>query len=94
MAVTATLESAFEDLVKGPKASPLQGNYTDTPRIGRPPKPGAKSRDPEYRAWTGYLKRETVVEAEYLLKRTGSGETVSSKLQELLAGWLAEQKRS
>ena len=94
MVVAATPRSALKDLAKMPVVGTLQENYELRNRIGRPPKPGAKSRDPEYRAWTGYLKRETVAEAEYLLKRTGRGETVSSKLEELLAGWLAEQKRS
>ena len=69
------------------------------PRIGRPRKPVAKSRDTErYRSWTGYLMRDTVTEAEYELKRTNPDGTrdqrdMSDLLQDLLAGWLAERKK-
>ena len=71
---------------------------TVAPRIGRPRKPGAKSRDTtRYRAWTGYLMRDTVTEAEYELKRTHPDGTrdlrdMSDLIQCLLAGWLAERK--
>lgn len=70
-----------------------------TPRVGRPRKPGAKSRDTaRYRAWTGYLMRDTVTEAEYELKRTNPDGTrdqrdMSDLMQDLLAGWLAERKK-
>ncbi len=68
-------------------------------RVGRPRKPGAKSRDTaRYRAWTGYLMRDTVTEAEYELKRTNPDGTrdqhdMSDLIQDLLAGWLAERKK-
>lgn len=63
------------------------------PRRGRPLKPSAKSRDPQYRAWTGYMKRTTLVEAEYCLKSTGEGQSVSELLERLLSGWLVQQGR-
>lgn len=69
------------------------------PRVGRPRKPGAKSRDTaRYRAWTGYLMRDTVTEAEYELKRTNPDGTrdqrdMSDLIQDLLAIWLAERKK-
>ncbi len=70
-----------------------------SPRIGRPRKPGAKSRDTaRYRPWTGYLIRDTVTESEYELKRTNPDGTrdprdMSDLIQDLLAGWLAERKK-
>lgn len=68
------------------------------PRIGRPRKPGAKSRNTErYRAWTGYLVRDTVNEAEYLLKRTNPDGTrdardMSELIQDLLAAWVSDRQ--
>ena len=85
-----------------PKHSLVQSQENSevlTPKIGRPRKPGAKSRDTaRYRAWTGYLMRDTVSEAEYELKRTnpdGSRDQrdMSDLIQDLLAGWLAERKK-
>lgn len=85
-----------------PKDSLVQNLETSeavTPRVGRPRKPGAKSRDTaRYRAWTGYLMRDTVTEAEYELKRTNPDGTrdkrdMSDLIQNLLAGWLAERKK-
>lgn len=70
-----------------------------SPKVGRPRKPGAKSRDTtRYRAWTGYLMRDTVNEAEYLLKRTNADGTrdirdMSELIQDLLAGWVIERDK-
>ena len=62
-------------------------------KIGRPLKQGAKSRDQDYRAWGGYLKIETVNEANYELgKLRGDGRDLSDLLEELLAGWVSDQK--
>ena len=62
-------------------------------KIGRPLKQGAKSRDEDYRAWGGYLKIETVNEANYELgKLRGEKRDMSDLLEELLAGWVANQK--
>lgn len=67
-------------------------------RIGRPRKPAAKSRDTaRYRPWTGYLVRDTITEAEYLLKRTNPDGTrdardMSDLIQDLLAAWVSERE--
>lgn len=62
-------------------------------KIGRPLKQGAKSRDENYRAWGGYLKIETVNEANYELgKLRGDGRDMSDLIEELLSGWVASQK--
>lgn len=82
--------STFKDLKKIREVSPTEETSSSTPRIGRPPKPEAKNRHPEYRAWTGYLKRESVMEAEYRLKKSRSGKSVSDLLEELLSAWNAE----
>ena len=60
---------------------------------GQPKKPNAKRNNPEWRPWTGHLKRETVIEAEYQLKRMQDGRTVSDLLEELLSGWVAKRKQ-
>ena len=59
---------------------------------GRPLKQGAKSRDKEYRAWGGYLKIETLNEANYQLGKVHGGPDMSDLLEELLAGWVAQRK--
>jgi hypothetical protein len=62
--------------------------------MGRPLRPGAKSRNPDWRAWTGYLKRETAADADSMLKRNPEEKRdMSELLEDLLAGWLAEQKQ-
>lgn len=77
----------------------LQSFAASPPKVGRPRKPGAKSRDTaRYRAWTGYLMRDTVTEAEYELKRTNpdgtrDGRDMSDLIQSLLSGWVAERKK-
>ena len=64
-----------------------------TTKIGRPLKPGAKSRDKEYRAWGGYLKIETLNEANYELgKLRAEGRDMSDLLEELLSGWVVKQR--
>lgn len=65
-----------------------------TRALGRPRKPEAKSRNSAWRAWTGYLKVETAADADNMLKRNPE-ETrdMSELLEELLAGWLAEQQQ-
>lgn len=90
MPTQAKETSAFKDLKKIREVSPAEETFSGTPRVGRPPKPEAKSRHPEYRAWTGYLKKESVMEAEYRLKRAESGKSVSDLLEELLSGWVAK----
>jgi hypothetical protein len=62
-------------------------------KIGRPLKPGAKSRDTAYRAWGGYLKIDTLNEANYELgKLRAEGRDMSDLLEELLSGWVAKQR--
>lgn len=70
----------------------------NNPRVGRPRKPGAKSRDTaRYKSWTGYLVRDTVTEAEYLLKKTNPDGTrdardMSDLVQDLLSAWVKERE--
>ena len=84
---------------KHPLVQTPEHSEAASPRVGRPRKPGAKSRDTaRYRAWTGYLMRDTVTEAEYELKRTNPDGTrdqrdMSDLMQDLLASWLAERKK-
>lgn len=62
-------------------------------KVGRPLKPLAKTRDPEYRAWTGYLKTDTLTDADYLLKRKKDSRDMSDLMQELLSDWLESQPK-
>lgn len=76
-------------------ALPVIAEQEKSPKVrGRPRKPTAISRNPDWKPWTGYLKRETVADAEHMLKRNPA-ETrgMSELLEDLLSGWLAEQKR-
>ncbi len=63
-----------------------------SPKIGRPLKQGAKSRDEEYRAWGGYLKIVTLNDANYELGKVRGGRDMSDLLEELLAGWVVKQR--
>ena len=84
--------SQFEGLKNLGTGSPV-AEPEPSRKIGRPLKQGAKSRDQDYRAWGGYLKIETVNEANYELgKLRGDGRDLSDLLEELLAGWVANQK--
>lgn len=84
--------SQFEGLKSLGTGSPV-AEAEPSRKIGRPLKQGAKSRDQDYRAWGGYLKIETVNEANYELgKLRGDGRDMSDLLEELLAGWVANQK--
>jgi hypothetical protein len=71
-----------------------QSDLPDSPKLGRPEKPGAKSRDPLFRAWTGYLKKKTLLDADYQLKRTSDARDMSDLMQELLAEWLSKQPKN
>jgi len=94
MPAIAEKPSAFKDLAKLRTVGPVVTVSEESAKRGRPTKPSAKSRDPEYRAWTGYLKKNTIVEAEYRLKIASEGRSVSELLEELLSNWVAEQPKS
>lgn len=88
--------SSSASAVSGPqeRRKPQDAPGASSPGVGRPRKPVAKSRDTtRYRAWTGYLVRDTVTEAEYLLKRTNPDGTrdardMSDLIQDLLSAWV------
>ncbi len=85
--------SQFEGLKSlGTTSSPVA--EVESPRKqGRPLKKNAKSRDTKtFRSWGGYLKIETVNEANYLLGKVRGGPDLSDVLEELLAGWVAKKK--
>jgi hypothetical protein len=89
--------NGFASLQKLREVGPVPENAGTTQKMGRPLTPGAKSRDPEYRAWTGYVRIETMNDAEDLLNRDrGTSKTgkkyMSDLIEELLAGWVATRK--
>jgi len=91
MAVQKKVLSQFEGLKSlGTGASVAEA--APAPTRGRPLKQGAKSRDKDYRAWGGYLKIETLNEANYELGKEHGGPDMSDLLEQLLAGWVAERK--
>jgi hypothetical protein len=51
-------------------------------------KPKAKSKNPEFRAATLYLRKKTLTEAEYKLKRTDDARDMSELAEELMAAWI------
>ena len=82
-------KSPFESLQK----IRTVGSIEEKRGRGQPKKPDSKRHNPEWRPWTGFLKRETIIEAEYQLKRMQDGRTVSDLLEELLSGWVATRKQ-
>ncbi len=73
------------------------------PKLGRPLKQGAKSRNNAYRAWGGYLKKKTLTEANYELAKDRElneandesevASDMSELLEDLLSEWLAKRKQ-
>lgn len=84
--------SPFESMKKIGTRATAGVDQEQTTNLGRPILYTSKSRDPEWRAWTGYLKTDTVNDSSYLLKKTKDKRNMSELMQELLAGWLADQK--
>jgi hypothetical protein len=58
---------------------------------GRPPSDTAKSRDPDYRATTIYVRREQYADAKNILFRRG--EDFSDLVGAWLEAWLREQAK-
>ena len=57
---------------------------------GRPP---GKRSNPEWKLYSHYLKKQTQHEATAILHNKENGQDLSDVLQELLEGWIAQQKR-
>ena len=53
------------------------------------PRPLAKSKDPEWRATSLYLKKDTVRDTDYRLKVLQDGRDVSELVEDLMTEWLA-----
>lgn len=50
----------------------------------------AKSKDPNFRPSTLYLRKKTLAECEYRLKTTDDPRDMSELVEELMAGWLGK----
>ena len=51
----------------------------------------AKSKDPNFRPSTLYLRKRTLADCEYRLKTTEDPRDMSELVEELMAGWLESQ---
>lgn len=60
----------------------------DTPKMGRPPKPNAISKDPDWSKKSIFVRDKTVLDATYRLKSKKDPRTLSEVIDELLVGWL------
>jgi hypothetical protein len=49
----------------------------------------AKSKDPNFRAATLYLRKKTLAECEYRLKSTEDSRDMSELVEELMTAWLS-----
>ena len=82
--------SQFDGLLaprkKQPSALAPGGSKNDPPDTADKPK--AKSKNPEFRAATLYLRKRTLTEAEYKLKRTDDTRDMSELAEELMAAWI------
>jgi hypothetical protein len=54
----------------------------------------AKSKDPNFRPSTLYLRKKTLAECEYRLKTTDDPRDMSELVEELMAGWLSQPSKS
>ena len=85
---TKTTRSQFDGLPahhKKQAASPGSGEDKTTTD-----KPKAKSKNPDYRAATLYLRKKTLTEAEYKLKSMDDERDMSELAEDLMAAWLAK----
>jgi hypothetical protein len=89
--VTKPSSSHFDGLLaprkKQPSANTLGSSKNDPNDIADKPK--AKSKNPEFRSATLYLRKKTLMEAEYKLKRTDDSRDMSELAEELMAAWVA-----
>jgi len=51
----------------------------------------AKSRHPDFRAWTGYLRRDTLIQGDYKLKISRDPRDMSELIESLLSAWIDNQ---
>ena len=58
---------------------------------GRPPKPGSKRSNPDYRPWSGLLRGQFVDDADIRLRQTKDSRDMSDLITELLGDWLKKQ---
>lgn len=73
------------------KTVPLPTLPTTNRRSGRPPKPGSKRSNPEYRPWSGLLRGQYVRDANLLLRKADDTRDMSDLVTELLGKWVREQ---
>jgi hypothetical protein len=84
---TDTLASIRGQAAEAPNAVP------DAEQVrgrGRPP---GKRSNPEWKLYSHFLKKQTQHEATAILHNEENGQDLSDVLQELLEGWIAQQKR-
>jgi hypothetical protein len=67
--------------------SPADGKV-DTAQKGRSTL--AKSKDPEFRPSTLYLRKKTLTECEYRLKSNEDSRDMSELVEDLMSAWLAD----
>jgi hypothetical protein len=60
----------------------------------KPEKSLAKSRHPDFRAWTGYLRRDTLIHGDYKLKISRDPRDMSELIECLLSAWIDDQAGS
>jgi hypothetical protein len=53
----------------------------------------AKSKDPNFRPSTLYLRKKTLADCEYRLKTTDDPRDMSELVEELMAGWLGKSAK-
>jgi hypothetical protein len=53
----------------------------------------AKSKDPNFRPSTLYLRKKTLAECEYRLKTTDDPRDMSELVEELMAGWFGKSAK-
>ena len=53
----------------------------------------AKSKDPNFRPSTLYLRKKTLADCEYSLKTTDDPRDMSELVEELMAGWLGKSAK-
>jgi len=83
--------SQSSSLLAPKKNQPLTSTNSGVPKVMPEvgSKPKAKSKNPEFRPATLYLRKKTLTEAEYKLRRTDDNRDMSDLAEELMAAWIA-----
>ena len=96
MAKSEQAEEPLPDPVEEPKPAKVPGprltKPIDKPILVPTSKAVIKSKDPAWKGYSLFLKKDTHSEMNFLLRRLDAGEDMSDLVQRLVADWVAANR--